>query len=422
MPRILIVEDSPTMRALLSSALEDLEGSVKLVEAESGFEALRLLPRERWDLIVTDVNMPDINGLELVSLVKGSPAYTNVPLVIVSTEARTATEKLPASARIILVKPVEPRERARSCRHLLARAGAKGLHGWSATAARPRSDRSSSRGGEILEASARLADVGEPTSRPRILRTCEPAVPLGSLAAALGGHFPLRPDKDLAHRWRTSCYGLAWAAPRGFVSDGYSMKRRHLAALLERVGDRGLSSFGRPSPAVRRTPMCANARGRKRSAGAPPFDARARALTSTEHLLLSRSARAHRVVDSTSRSQLEECLSELTGQPRARRVLSTLPAPAMLPSRRSTSRCWWRPTWRRRPAGRALLPSLVRAVLAAAPPPRRSCDSASPAASGAPPPRSTLPTATRSRLGRRSDRCARSATPCAVEVRNLETD
>jgi two-component system chemotaxis response regulator CheY len=123
-PRILIVEDSPTMRALLSSALEDLEGSVKLVEAESGFEALRLLPRERWDLIVTDVNMPDINGLELVSFVKGNPAYTNVPLVIVSTEGsdRDRAKGMELGADAYLVKPFEPRELREVAADLLARA------------------------------------------------------------------------------------------------------------------------------------------------------------------------------------------------------------------------------------------------------------------------------------------------------------
>ena len=62
MQRILIVEDSPTMRSLLASSLEELEQPTKIVEAESGFEALRFLPREDFDLVVTDINMPDING------------------------------------------------------------------------------------------------------------------------------------------------------------------------------------------------------------------------------------------------------------------------------------------------------------------------------------------------------------------------
>ena len=72
MQHILIVEDSSTMRALLTTALEDLDIPVKVTEAESGFDALRQLPRESYDLIVTDINMPDINGLELVSFVRNN--------------------------------------------------------------------------------------------------------------------------------------------------------------------------------------------------------------------------------------------------------------------------------------------------------------------------------------------------------------
>lgn len=124
MPRILIVEDSPTMRALLSSALEELEGSVKISEAESGFEALRMLPRERWDLIVTDVNMPDINGLELVSFAKGNASYQHVPLIIVSTEGseRDRAKGLELGADAYLVKPFEPADLREIAVQLLARA------------------------------------------------------------------------------------------------------------------------------------------------------------------------------------------------------------------------------------------------------------------------------------------------------------
>ena len=123
MQHILIVEDSPTMRALLTSALEDLEVPVKITEAESGFEALRLLPRDSYDLIVTDINMPDINGLELISFVRNNASYRAIPLVIVSTEGseRDRDKGVGLGADAYLVKPFEPDELRDVVRDLFAR-------------------------------------------------------------------------------------------------------------------------------------------------------------------------------------------------------------------------------------------------------------------------------------------------------------
>ncbi len=123
MKRILIVEDSPTMRALLNSALEGLEVPVKITEASSGFEALRCLPRGPFDLIVTDINMPDINGLELVSFAKSNDAYRSIPLVIVSTEGseRDREKGLELGADAYLVKPFEPEHLREIVVELLAR-------------------------------------------------------------------------------------------------------------------------------------------------------------------------------------------------------------------------------------------------------------------------------------------------------------
>jgi two-component system chemotaxis response regulator CheY len=105
--RILVVEDSGAMRALIGAALEDLDEKLEVEEAESGFAALRLLPRRSYDLIVTDINMPDINGLELVSFVKRDPRYSETPLLIVSTEGsdRDRDKGLALGANAYLVKP-----------------------------------------------------------------------------------------------------------------------------------------------------------------------------------------------------------------------------------------------------------------------------------------------------------------------------
>ncbi|MCP4038431.1 MAG: response regulator [bacterium] len=110
MQRILIVEDSATMRSLLASTLEQLDVPVKVTEACSGFEALRYLPREEFALVVTDINMPDINGLELVSFVKGNPQFRSIPLIIVSTEGsdKDRDKGMELGADAYVVKPFDP--------------------------------------------------------------------------------------------------------------------------------------------------------------------------------------------------------------------------------------------------------------------------------------------------------------------------
>lgn len=97
------------MRSLLVSTIEAIDG-YEIVEAASGFEALRLLPRVPVDLIITDINMPDINGLELVSFVRGSENYRHIPLFIISTEGseRDREKGLALGANEYLVKPFDP--------------------------------------------------------------------------------------------------------------------------------------------------------------------------------------------------------------------------------------------------------------------------------------------------------------------------
>ncbi|MEK6527600.1 MAG: response regulator, partial [Nitrospirota bacterium] len=64
----LVVEDSNTTRSLIKSAIEEID-DINTFEASTGFEALRLLPQQTFDLIVMDINMPDINGFELINFV-----------------------------------------------------------------------------------------------------------------------------------------------------------------------------------------------------------------------------------------------------------------------------------------------------------------------------------------------------------------
>jgi len=127
-PRILIVEDSSTMRSLLTSSLEALGADVKITEVANGFEALRQLPRGSFDLVVTDINMPDINGLELVSFVKGNDAYRSIPMIIVSTEGseRDREKGIALGADAYLVKPFEPQDLRDAAHMLLERSRGSG--------------------------------------------------------------------------------------------------------------------------------------------------------------------------------------------------------------------------------------------------------------------------------------------------------
>ena len=89
MRRILVVEDSASTRSFIRSALETggRLGPCDIVEASSGFDALRLLPRGPYDLVITDINMPDINGLELVQFIRKSDRHRSTALLIISTQS-----------------------------------------------------------------------------------------------------------------------------------------------------------------------------------------------------------------------------------------------------------------------------------------------------------------------------------------------
>lgn len=119
--RVLIVEDSPAMRAFVRAALEE-GGLAQVTEAGNGFEALRLLPRERYDLVVTDINMPDIHGLELIAFMRKSDVHKTTPVIIVSTEGaqRDRERGIALGANAYLTKPFDPEALRATARRLLA--------------------------------------------------------------------------------------------------------------------------------------------------------------------------------------------------------------------------------------------------------------------------------------------------------------
>lgn len=108
---ILIVEDSTTTRALIKAIIEEI-GDVNIIEAGSGFEALKLLPTQNFNLVITDINMPDINGLELISFIKNNPRYSHIPLIIISTERSEEDKKrgIALGAMAYITKPFKAQE------------------------------------------------------------------------------------------------------------------------------------------------------------------------------------------------------------------------------------------------------------------------------------------------------------------------
>jgi len=121
--KILVVEDSSSMRAYLTDIIEQRSESYELeiVEAASGFEALKTLPHHKFDAVLTDINMPDINGLELVSFLKNHPLYKAIPIMVISTESSDEDRRRAAAlgAEEYLVKPFQSGELVEKLRKLL---------------------------------------------------------------------------------------------------------------------------------------------------------------------------------------------------------------------------------------------------------------------------------------------------------------
>jgi two-component system chemotaxis response regulator CheY len=133
MRRVLLVEDSVSMRAYVRAALTGSPalGELEIAEAQSGFDALRLLPRGAWDLVITDINMPDINGLELISFIKKSEAHKATPILIISTASseRDRARGLSLGASSYLVKPFTAEALVRQVIQYMAAGPGSGAHG-----------------------------------------------------------------------------------------------------------------------------------------------------------------------------------------------------------------------------------------------------------------------------------------------------
>lgn len=121
--RILVVEDSSATRTYVRASLESAADwpDIEVVEATGGFEALRLLPRGPYDLVIADINMPDINGLELLSFIRSNDAQQSTPVILVSTQAGAKDRErgLSLGAASFLTKPFTQEELLREVGRLI---------------------------------------------------------------------------------------------------------------------------------------------------------------------------------------------------------------------------------------------------------------------------------------------------------------
>src|ERR1700750_2960804 len=109
MKNILVVDDSPTMRRMVMASLRPLR-DVGFGEAGSGLEAIERLALAPVDLMILDLNMPDMHGIEVLEFVRGHQAYRGIPIIVLTTRGDEASRAgaLAAGATIYLTNPFDP--------------------------------------------------------------------------------------------------------------------------------------------------------------------------------------------------------------------------------------------------------------------------------------------------------------------------
>jgi two-component system chemotaxis response regulator CheY len=120
MTSILIVDDSPTIRRMVRASLAGLPG-LTFREAKTGLEAIECLVVSPADLIVLDLNMPDMHGLDVLKFVRSQAAFATLPVAVLTTRGDETSRQAAAAAgaTLYLTKPFSPNELARDISGLL---------------------------------------------------------------------------------------------------------------------------------------------------------------------------------------------------------------------------------------------------------------------------------------------------------------
>jgi len=94
---------------------------LKVVEADDGVDALKKLSQQHFDILITDINMPMMDGLKLITLIRGNPRTKGIPIVIVTTEGAEEDRRkgLALGANAYIPKPIQPSELLKTIASLL---------------------------------------------------------------------------------------------------------------------------------------------------------------------------------------------------------------------------------------------------------------------------------------------------------------
>jgi two-component system, chemotaxis family, chemotaxis protein CheY len=122
MPHLLIVDDSPTIRRMVKVALTPL--SMDVIEAASGLEAIEQLAVAPVSLMVLDLNMPDMHGLEVLGFVRANQKFHSIPIIVLTTRSDAASRDAAkhAGATRYLTKPFTPQGLLAEARSVLSAA------------------------------------------------------------------------------------------------------------------------------------------------------------------------------------------------------------------------------------------------------------------------------------------------------------
>ncbi|MDX2481670.1 MAG: response regulator [Desulfuromusa sp.] len=118
--KVLVVDDSPTMRQFIVFALQRLPG-LQIDEAGDGVAALKQLSSEKYDLLLTDINMPMMDGLKLVGLIRNDAIYVKLPIIVITTEGSEVTREraIAIGANEYITKPLQTARLIEVVRRLL---------------------------------------------------------------------------------------------------------------------------------------------------------------------------------------------------------------------------------------------------------------------------------------------------------------